>query len=156
MTLTTRERPAAPDGLEVAHGARPVMLLTLNVAFDDDAVEFAIETALETGAELWVCDAIPMGFENYVGHVARQYAESLNRKHTNAVARLSREQGVQTTQVAFHNPKPVHAAVEVCRAERIGLLVFGPDRSQLGRWTFRRAVRRLRDEATCLVWTNDR
>jgi hypothetical protein len=155
MTLATRERLAEPGGLDVAHGTRPIMLLTLNVSFDEDAVEFAIETAAETGAELWVCDAIPMGFENYVGHVARQYAEQLNLKHTNAVARQSRERGVPTTQVAFHNPKPVHAAVEVCRVERIGLLVFGPDRAQLGRWTFRRAVRRLEEEATCLVWTSD-
>jgi hypothetical protein len=155
MTLATRQRPTAPDRLGVAHGVRPVMLLTLNVSFDEAAVEFAIETAAETSAELWICDAIPMGFENYVGHVARQYSEQLNRKHTNAVARQSRERGVNTTQLAFHNPKPVHAAVEVCRAERVGLLVFGADRRQLGRWTFRRAVRRLRDEATCLVWTND-
>jgi hypothetical protein len=72
-----------------------------------------------------------------------------------AVTRRSRERGVVTKQLAFHNRKPVHAAVEVAREERVGLLVFGPDRSQIGRWTFRRAVRRLHDEATCLVWVND-
>jgi nucleotide-binding universal stress UspA family protein len=154
VTLTTHDRPAPPVTVEVAHDVRPVMLLTLNVPFDEAAVEFAIDTAAETGAELWICDAIPMGFENYVGHVARQYAEQLNRKHTNAVARQSRDRGVRTSQVAFHNPKPVKAAIEVARNERIGLLVFGSDRSALGRWTFRRAVRRLRDEATCLVWTS--
>jgi hypothetical protein len=131
------------------------MLLTLNVPFDEEAVEFAIATAAETGAELWICDAIPMGFENYVGHVARQYAEQLNRKHMNAVARRSRERGVRTTQLAFHNPKPVRAAIEVALRERVGLLVFGADRFRLGRWTFRRAVRRLRADATCLVWIAD-
>jgi universal stress protein family protein len=155
MTSATRDRPATPLLLDVAHDVRPVMLLTLNVPFDEEAVEFAVDTAVETGADLWICDAIPMGFENYVGHVARQYAEHLNRKHMNAVARRSRARGVRTSQVAFHNPKPVRAAVEVAREEHIGLLVFGPDRRELGRWTFRRAVRRLREEATCLVWVND-
>jgi hypothetical protein len=96
-----------------------------------------------------------MGFENYVGHVARQYAEQLNRKHMNAVARRSRERGVRTTQLAFHNPKPVRAAIEVALRERVGVLVFGADRFRLGRWTFRRAVRRLRADATCLVWIAD-
>jgi universal stress protein family protein len=154
MSSDTLDRTLTPDAV-VTSEIRPVMLVTLNVPYDEAAVEFAIETAASTGAELWVCDAIPLGFENYAGHVARRYAESLNRKHMAAVTRRSRERGVVTKQLAFHNRKPVHAAVEVAREERVGLLVFGPDRSQIGRWTFRRAVRRLRDEATCLVWTNE-
>ena len=36
------------------------MLLTLNTPLDPAAVRFAIETALETGAELLVCDAVPL------------------------------------------------------------------------------------------------
>jgi len=150
----TLDRTLAPDAV-LRSGVRPVMLVTLNVPFDEAAVEFAIETAASTGAELWICDAIPLTFENYAGHVARQYAESLNKKHMADVTRRSRRRGVETKQLAFHNRKPVHAAVEVAREERVGLLVFGPDPSQLGRWTFKRAVRRLRDEATCLVWVND-
>ncbi len=39
--------------------------------------------------------------------------------------------------------------------ERVGLLVFGADRKQLGRLTFRRAVGRLQRDATCLVWINE-
>jgi hypothetical protein len=49
----------------------------------------------------------------------------------------------------------VRAAIEVAQSERVGLLVFGADRKHLGRFTFRRAVKRLRREATCLVWTNE-
>jgi nucleotide-binding universal stress UspA family protein len=132
---------------------RPVMLLTLNVPFDDAAVQFAVETAAATGAELWICDAIPLGFENYAGHVARQYAEQLNRKHMDACARRSAELGVRATQMVFHNRKPVAAALEVAAEQQVGLLVFGADRRRLGRFTYRRAIKRLRDEATCLVWT---
>ncbi len=155
MTRAIRDRPAAPASAPVARDVRPVMLLTLNVPLDEAAAEFAIETAAETGAELYICDAIPLEYRNYVGHVARQYAEQLNRRYLDAVAVQARDRGVRTTQLAFHNPKPVKAAIEVARAERVGLLVFGPDRRRLGRWTFRRATKRLREEATCLVWTSE-
>ena len=132
-----------------------MMLLTLNVPLDEAAVEFAIDTAAATGAELFICDAIPLEYRNYVGHVARQYSEQLNRKHLDAVERRSRERGVRTSQLAFHNPKPVTTAIEVLRSEGVGLLVFGPDPKQLGKWSFRRAARKLREGSPCLVWTNE-
>jgi hypothetical protein len=155
VTRQTLDRPASPGEIAVAHAVRPVMLVTLNVPFEEPAVVFAIETAAETGAELYICDAIPMGFENYVGHVARQFVEHLNRKHLNAVAQRARDRGVRTSQLAFHNPKPIRATIEVAEKESVGLLVFGADRKQLGRLTFRRAIKRLRRDATCLVWTNE-
>ena len=37
----------------------------------------------------------------------------------------------------------------------VGLIVFGPDRGRFGRWRFRRAARRLRSSAGCLVWPFD-
>lgn len=154
MTSGTLDRATAPTR-SAPPSVRPVLLLTLNVPFDDAAVDFAIETAATTGAELWICDAIPLGFENYAGHAARQYSESLNRKHSSEVARRSRELGVRTEQLAFHNRRPVAAALEVAREQGVGLLVFGADRERLGRFTFRRSVNRIRRDATCLVWTND-
>jgi nucleotide-binding universal stress UspA family protein len=155
VTRATRDRPAPPAAPPVARDVRPVMLLTLNVPLDERAVEFALDTAADTGAELYICDAIPLEYRNYVGHVARQYSEQLNRKHLDAVAKRAQERSVRTTQLVFHNPKPVKAALEVVQTERVGLLVFGADREQLGKWSFRRAVRRIREEATCLVWTED-
>lgn len=155
MTRGILDRPAAPQTGSVERGVRPVMLLTLNVALDEAAVEFAIATAAETGAELYICDAIPLEYRNYVGHVARQYAEQFNRRQLDLAARRSRDRGVRTSQLAFHNPKPVRAAIEVAKSEGVGLLVFGPDRKELGKWSFRRAVKRLQRDATCLVWIND-
>ena len=154
MSARTSDRATAP-ARTAAPSVRPVMLLTLNVPFDEAAVEFAIDTAAATGAELWICDAIPLGFENYAGHAARQYSESLNRRHSLAVARRSKELGVRTEQLAFHNRRPVAAALEVAREQRVGLLVFGADRAQLGRLTFRRSVKRIQRDATCLVWVRD-
>ena len=155
MTEATRDRPAPPAAPPAALDVRPVMVLTLNVPFEDEAVDFAIESAAETGAELYICDAIPLEYRSYVTHAAHQYAEGINRKYLNAVARRSVERGVQTKQFAFHNRRPVVTAMQVAREQRIGLLVFGADRKRLGRWSFRRAARRLRERAPCLVWTNE-
>lgn len=151
----TRDRPAPPPVAPVSLDVRPVMLLTLNVPPAEQAIEVAIAAAADSGAELYVCDAIPLEYRNYVGHVARQYSEQLNRRHLDAVAGRARDRGVRVCQLAFHNPKPIRAALQVVRSERIGLLVFGADAGQLGRWAFRRAARRIRDEATCLVWLPD-
>jgi len=148
-----RNAPPGPAG--VAQAVRPVMLITLNVPFDPAAITFALETAAETGAELYICDAIPLEYRNSIGHVARQYAEQHNRRYLDEVARTARDRGIRTTQLAFHNPKPIQATLEVLSQESVGLLVFGPDKTRLGRWAFRRAARRLRESASCLVWTNE-
>jgi nucleotide-binding universal stress UspA family protein len=152
VTRGTLDRPAPPSTGQAARDVRPVMLLTLNVELEEPAIAFAIDSAAEVGAELYICDAIPLEFRNYVGHAARQYAEQMNRKHLDAVARRARDQGVTTTQLAFHNPKPVKTALEVARTERIGLLVFGANRKELGKRRFRKAVKRIREDPPCLVW----
>ncbi len=155
MSRVPVERDAPPDPIGVAIPVRPVMLVTLNVPFDPVAVEFALDTAAETGAELYVCDAIPLGYRNYAGHVARQYAEHHNRRYLDEVVAFARARGIRTTQLAFHNPKPIRATLEVAANESVGLLVFGPEQTRRGKWAFRRAARRLRENACCLVWTNE-
>ncbi len=155
MTGGTLDRVAPPPAATTGRRVKPVMLLTLNVELEEPAVKFAIESAGETGAELWICDAIPLEYRNYVGHVARQYAEQIIRKHLDAVARRARESGVRTTQVAFHSPRPVKVALEVAQEEEIGLLVFGADRKELGKRYFRKAVKRIRADAPCLVWIDE-
>lgn len=152
MSRGTLDRAAPPHAGPAARNVRPVMLLTLNVELEEPAITFAIDSAAESGAELYICDAIPLEYRNYVGHVARQYAEQMNRKHLDAVARRARAQGVTTTQLAFHNPRPVKTALEVARTERIGLLVFGANRKELGKRGFRKAVKRIREDPPCLVW----
>ena len=134
---------------------RPVMLLTFDVPFDRVAVAFAVETAAETGAELYICDGVPVATGNPAVAASRTFGASETRKDTDAVAREARERGVRTTQLVFHHPRPVHAALEVTRDEHVGLLVFGSDRKRIGRWNFRRIARRLRKSAPCLVWIPD-
>ena len=155
MTGGTLDRAAPPTAATTGRRVKPVMLLTLNVELEEPAITFAIETAAQTGAELYICDAIPLVYRPYGAHVSRQYAEQMNRKHLNAVASRARELGVRTTQLAFHNPKPVKTALEVARTEQIGLLVFGASRKELGKRYFRKAVKRICDNPPCLVWVGD-
>ena len=135
--------------------AGPVMLLTCNVPFEEAAVMVAVDAAGDAGAELYICDAIPLGAFTYVDQMARMFAEHANRRELDAVASDARDRGIRTTQMAFHNRRPVATALEVCHEQRVGLLVFGADRRRLGRWTYRRATRRLRRDARCLLWVPD-
>ncbi len=150
-TVLRRAAPSRPAATSV----RPVMLLTLNVPFDDRAVDFAVETAAETGSILYVCDAVPIALGNPASHGHRSFGEQETRNDLNRVSELARSCGVRATQLVFHNPKPVKAALAVVRDEGVGLLVFGADRSRLGRWSFGRTAKRLRRDAACLVWTNE-
>ncbi|MGH3034214.1 MAG: universal stress protein [Gaiellaceae bacterium] len=156
MPELTLERPGAislvPAGAQIV---RPVMLLTFDVPFDRTAVAFAVESAAETGAELYICDGVPVPTANPAVAASRTFGTSETRADSAAVAREARERGIRATQLLFHHPRPVHAALEVTKDERVGLLVFGSDRRRLGRWNFWRIARRLRKSAPCLVWTNE-
>jgi hypothetical protein len=46
----------------------------------------------------------------------------------------------------------VNALLEILHERDAGLLVFGPHLGMVGRLKFRRAARRVRREADCLVW----
>jgi len=156
MAELTLGRPEAPASLpEGPPGVRPVMLLTFDVPFERTAVDFAVESAAETGAELYICDGVPVPTGNPAVVGARTFGTSETRKASDAVALEARERGVRATQLVFHHPRPVHAALEVTRDEHVGLLVFGSDPKRLGRWNFWRIARRLRKSAPCLVWIRD-
>ena len=153
MPELTRDRPEAPAlGAADPPSVRPVMLLTFDVPFDRDAATFAVESAAEAGAELYVCDGIPVSMGNPAVAAARTFGTLETREASDAVAREARERGVRTKQLLFHHPRPVHAALEVTRDEGIGLLVFGSDRARMGRLNFWRIARRLRKSAPCLLW----
>ena len=151
----TLRRPTEPASAGVAQDVKPVMLLTMDVPFDRVAVEFAVETSVETGAELYICDAVPIALGNPAVVAARSFGERETRDDVDDVTRYARSLGVRVTQFVFHNPRPVQAALEVIKDKGVGLVVFGADRKRLGRWSFRRTARKIRRDAACLVWTNE-
>lgn len=154
MTAGTIDRLRTPAAAPVETEVRPVMLLTFNVPFSKAAISVAIDAAAETRAELVVCDAMSIA-PSYVAHAARQWAEQDNREHARVVAREAQARGVRVKLVGFHNPKPVQAALEVCRDFAVGLLVLGPERNRLGRFSYGRIKRRVRRDAPCLLWVED-
>ena len=145
----------APVAELTVSDVRPVMLLTLDVPFDAQAVEFAIDSATQTGALLLVCDAVPINVANPAAATSRTLGEKRTRTEATAIVRRARARGGRATELVFHNPNPIRAVLEVVKQESIGLLVFGPERAELGRRRFRAGARKLREGAACLVWTNE-
>jgi hypothetical protein len=131
------------------------MLLTFNVPFWDRAATFALETAAETGAELLVCDGVPIAAGQVASIATRYYDDTGGAEASAALARAATARGVRVRQFLFHHPRPVRAALEVARDRQVGLLVFGPDPGRYGRWRWRRAARKVRQGAPCLVWTGE-
>ena len=145
-----RERGARDRG-------RPVLLATLGVPFEPAAAAFAVDSAVESGQPLVVVNVVelpPLGMS-----VAMHYdqlpdtpedAEALR-----APAVLARSLGVEVERLRVKSPRPLVALLEIVAERTPGLLVFGPERSQLGRRTYRRAAKAVRERAGCLVWLPD-
>jgi hypothetical protein len=131
---------------------RPVLLLTIDVALAVDALSFAVETALETGAELFVCDAVPIPIGQITNSATRTLGNLLVVAEHQQVARDAAAAGVRVRTMVFSSPRPLRATVTVLRDKGVGLLVFGPDRRAYGRWRFSRHAAFLRRQAPCLVW----
>ena len=59
---------------------------------------------------------------------------------------------MKTELLRVRTKRPVRALLEVVSERDAGLLVFGPHLERVKRWRFRRAAKRVRREAGCLVW----
>jgi hypothetical protein len=154
--VNLRERPAPPPSLDTsAPGARtrPVVLATLAVPFEPDAVRVALGAALESQAPLIVVDAVELPL--WPQSIATRHADT----ELEADRACIRESVVQATALGLHvehlrlrSPRPVDAVLELAGEREAGLLVFGPDRGRLRPRRFARMVRRIRRRASCLLW----
>jgi hypothetical protein len=77
----------------------------------------------------------------------RELADSLR-----APAELASSLGVLVERLRVRSPRPVVALLELVVERDAGLLVFGPDRTQMRRRSYRRAARLVSEQAPCLVW----
>jgi len=133
-----------------------VVLGTLQVRVDPSAERMAIDSALEAGVPLVLANIIRlppyattmilMGPE----HTTLPHEEDLEA--VRATAQRAAELGVRTELLRVRTTHPVNALLEVVAERDAGLLVFGPHLGRVGRMRFRWAARRIRREATCLVW----
>jgi Universal stress protein family len=135
-------------------GGSPVLLATLDVPFDADAVSFAVDSAVEAGQRLIVANFVeraPLPLSAMLGYDDLPAPPALERSLLGP-AELARSLGVEVTRLRVRSFHPIAAMLEVVREEGAGLLVFGPDRSRLGRLRYRRAARAIRSGAGVLVW----
>jgi hypothetical protein len=133
----------------------PVLLATLSVRVDPNAERVAIESALETGANLIVANMLPLPAYPMTFILARDQLTLPHEEDLEAVratARRAAERGVRTELLRVSSRRPLAALIELIRERRPGLVVLGPDVSRTPRWLLWLAARRVRQKTDCLVW----
>jgi nucleotide-binding universal stress UspA family protein len=132
------------------------VLGTLSVRVDPSAERMAIDSAIEAGVPLVIVNILRL--RPYPTTLALVGPEGLNLPHeedleaVRATARRAAELGVQTELLRVTTRRPVQALLEIVTERDAGLLVFGPDLRLTGRLRFRSLARRLRRQASCLLW----
>jgi hypothetical protein len=135
----------------------PVVLGTLSVRVSAEAERMAIESALETGSPLIVANMLKLPpYPTTImllgaGAATLPHEEDLDE--VRATANRAAALGVRTQLLRVSSPRPVQALIELLSEQKAGLLVFGPDPSRIGARRLRKAAKRLREKAPCLVWT---
>jgi hypothetical protein len=153
MQRLQRRAPRVPALSDAAKG-RPVLLATLDVPFDQAAVIFAVDSAVELGQRLIVANFVeraPLPLSAMLGYDDLPYPPGMSDS-LQEPARLAQSLGVQVTRLRVKSFHPIPALLEVTAEQDAGLLVFGPDRSRLRRLRYLRAARAIRSGATALVW----
>ena len=153
--LTLRRSGPREDVSLLSAGGRPVLLATLDVPFAEDATAFAVDSAVETGQPLVVVNAAEVlpthsTFLGY-GYIEREDLQDELRKP----AELAHSLAVEVERLRVCSPHPIDALLELVSERRPGLLVFGPDRARLKPRRYRRAAKKIRERAACLVWVGD-
>jgi nucleotide-binding universal stress UspA family protein len=156
MPVVQRRRPQAPVLPRAAPG-RPVLLATLDVPFDHEAVVFAVDSAVEQGARLIVTNVVewaPLPLSAIMGYDDLPYPPEMAESLTEPV-RLARSLGIEVTRLRVKSLHPIPALLEVVAEQDPGLFVFGPDRSRIMRLRYWRAARAIRSNVTTLIWLAD-
>jgi hypothetical protein len=150
-----RGRPVVSRGGSQPTHRRPVLLGTLSVRVDPSAERMAIDSAIETGAKLILANMLPLPPYPRTVMLAPEYATLPHEEDLDAVratAARAAALGIPTELLRIASRRPITALLELVHEREVGLVVFGPDLSRTPRWRFRRAARRLRRDAGCLVW----
>jgi len=147
--ITASDRASRSD-------ARPVMLATLDTPFDPRASELAVDSALESGQRLIVVNVSSVAIMPASMTMGYAYLESEElRDALRAPAELAVSFNVPVELLRVASPHPADALLELVEERRPSLVVLGPDTTMVRGRLYRRAARKLREHATCLVWLAD-
>jgi nucleotide-binding universal stress UspA family protein len=153
MRSVQRLGPRVPARSDRAKG-RPVLLATLDVPFDQDAVAFAVDSAVELGQPLIIAnfvERVPLPLSTMLGYDDLPYTPEMEDALA-APARLAASLGVEVSRLRVKSFHPIPAMLEVLAEQGAGIFVFGPDRTRIRRLRYLRATRAIRSKATALVW----
>jgi nucleotide-binding universal stress UspA family protein len=149
---TLRRRNTREDAAALASRNRPVLLVTLDVPYADEAIAFAVDAAVENGQPLVlvnVAEVLPTAYSLLgYGYVEREDLQEELFKPVQLASSLA----VEIERLRVCSPHPVDALLEVVAEREPSVLVFGPDRAQLSRRRYRKAERAVRERVSCLVW----
>lgn len=150
--LTLRRRSPIDDVTVVPSAGRPVLLATLDVPFSEEAMAFAVDSAVESGQPLLLVNAAEVlptvySFLGY-GYVEREDLQDALRKP----AELAHSLAVKVERLRVCSPHPVDALLEIVAERDPAVLVFGPDPTRISRRRYRKAERAVRERTSCLVW----
>ena len=150
---TLRRRVSHEDSAAVGGSGRPVLLVTLDVPYAEEAIAFAVDSAVENGQPLVlvnVAEVLPTAYSLLgYGYVER---EDLQEALFEPV-RLASSLAVEVERLRICSPHPVDALLEVVAEREPALLVLGPDRARLSRRRYRKVERAVRERTSCLIWT---
>jgi nucleotide-binding universal stress UspA family protein len=158
MTSLSKDRAAAgaPAAPQTGSGGRPVVLGTLSVRVDPSAERMAIDAALESGSPLIVANVTLLPpyptTMVLVGPSAAILPHEEDLDAVRATANRAAALGLRVEHLRVASRRPVAALLQIVRERDAGLLVFGPDLTVIKPRRLRRAARRIRKEAGCLVW----
>jgi len=132
------------------------MLATFDVPFEPEAVEVAVDSAVESGQPLLVVNVAEMPILPISMSLGYEYLET--DELTLALrepADLAASLGVSVELLRVSSPRPVEALLQLVAERSPGLLVVGPERTALRRRKHGKATRRIRERVTCLLWLRD-
>ena len=144
--MNTRTRPLRDvENADAGAGGHPILLATLGAPFDEEAVVFAVDSAVEASQPLIVANITtlePLGLSVILGYDAlEEFTPAVSDSVRRSVERLR-----------VRSPRPIRALLQLTSERRAGVLVFGSDPRELTPRNYRRAVRAVRESAGCLVW----
>jgi nucleotide-binding universal stress UspA family protein len=132
------------------------MLATMEVPFQQNAAELAVDAALESGQPLVLVNVVEIFPTLAAVHFKDvDYSSAEDVAALRAPAELAQSLGIRVERLRVRSPHPADALCDTVAERRPGLLVFGPDRSRLSSRRYRKAVKAIRARVACLVWIPD-
>jgi nucleotide-binding universal stress UspA family protein len=157
--MRTRSPRREPSGaLPPARDAGPILLATLGVPLDDEAVEVAVDAAVEAGRRLVVANVTriePLSLSLLMGYDALEELTPDVSRSVRRPAEVAASFGLEVELLRVRSPRPVTALLELVRERRPSLVVFGPDPGRIPRRSARKAVAALRaGGGSTLLWVS--